>query len=322
MSVRHEVLDYLCEITPEEASILQGEPLDMSNYIREGSFIVDPGKMLPDGKLFGIRTHTRFVDFPNHGHGFVEMVYQVQGKTEHMINGTESLTLQEGHILLLGRGTEHSIKAASEKDLAINLFLIPSFFDNAAISIGGDSNLAIFLMGNLKNRRLQSDYIVFNVKSAPMIENLLENLIMGQLERVNIHIQQLTLEVLLWHLSTMSEKMVVKTYENQNNAVVLTVLSQIENQVRVNLSEIAESMGVNVTTLSRLIQRQTGCTFTELLHTARFNRAINLLRDTELSIVDIVTSIGYENTAFFYRRFSKRYGCTPLEYRKRYREKL
>lgn len=319
--MRKYVLDKLSEITEEEDRLLHSEPLDMSRYNRRGEAMVDPGKMLPGGEEFGIRTHTRFTDFPRHGHNYVEMIYQVQGKTEHLINGVQPLLLQQGQLLFLGRGTEHEIKAAEARDVAVNFFLIPSFFDNAAISIGGNSALAMFLTGNLNNTKLQSGYLVFDIQDAGIIENLLENLIIGQMDGVSESIQRLTLELLLQHLSSMSEKVVVHSQLDYEQAVVFGILSRIESKMRINLSQEAKQLQMDVTALSRLIKKYTGCSFMELLHTARFNRAIAMLRDTEISVTDIATAIGYENTAFFYRRFEERYGCTPIVYRNRHREK-
>lgn len=316
--MRQEIMERLSEITPEERRILNAEPLDMSAYNRSGEKIVDPGKMLPGGELFGIRTHTRFADFPRHGHRYVEMVYQAQGRTVHILNGVTELTLETGQLLFLGRGTEHEIKAAGQKDIAVNFFLIPAFFDNAAIGLGENGALAVFLKGNLKNSKLQSGHLLFHVAGENMIENLLENLILGQFQGVSLRIQQITLELLLQHLSRMPENLIVNSQTDQEQAVVLRVLALIESQVRVNLSEVARDIPMDVTVLSRLIKKYTGCSFTELLHTARFNRAVTLLRETSLSVTDIATAIGYENTAFFYRRFVQIYGCTPAEYRKKH----
>ena len=50
---------------------------------------IDAAKLLEDGKLIQIRTHTRFVHFPVHNHNFVEVVYMCQGSTRHVINGNE-----------------------------------------------------------------------------------------------------------------------------------------------------------------------------------------------------------------------------------------
>lgn len=317
--MHRELIDKLSVITPEEQAALNGKKVDLFLYNSTGETVVEPEKLLPDGAMFGIRTHTRFVDFPRHGHRYVEMIYQVTGETNHRINGVTELTLKAGQLLLLGRGTEHEVKAAGKQDIAVNFLLIPAFFDNAAISIGGNGALSVFLKGNLNNKKLMCEHLIFDINGSRMIENLLENLILEELEGKSEKLQRLTLEVLFQHLSRGTEKLVVQSREGYEQAVVLSVISQIENQVRVNLSEIAEQVGMDITVLSRMIQKYTGCTFIELLHTARFNKAVTLLRDTELSVSDIAVMIGYENSAFFYRRFSKLYGCTPGEFRKSHR---
>lgn len=318
--MRKCVLDKISELTEEERQLLNTESVDMSRYNHTGAAVVEPGKVLPRGELFGIRTHTRFADFPKHGHEYVEMVYQAQGQTTHTIGGVSELVLKAGQILFLGRDTEHAIKASGRGDIAINFILIPAFFDNAAISIGGSSALAVFLMGNLGNAKQQSGYLVFDVSGSPIVENLLENLILGQMNGISTNLQQLTLELLIQHLSGMSDQVVVQNQLDYEQAIVFGILSRMESEMRINLSEEARNLHMDVTALSRLIQKYTGCSFTELLHTARFSRAVKMLRDTTISVTDISRAIGYENTAFFYRRFAEQYGCTPLEYRKKYQK--
>ena len=318
--MRSSVLEQLSRITPEEERLLRREPVDMSVYNRSGGPVVETSSLLPGGELFGIRTHTRFVDFPRHSHNYVEMVYQVQGQTSHIIGGIGELILQAGQLLLLGRGAEHAIKAAAKEDIAVNFILIPAFFDNAAVSLGENSALSVFLMGNLVSTKLQFGHLVFDISHSAIVENLLENLIMGQMEGVDARLQQLTLELLIQQLSGMSEQVVVQNQMDYEQAIVFGILSRMESQMRINLSEEARSLHMDVTVLSRLIQKYTGCSFTELLHTARFNRAVKMLRDTRASVTDIAAAIGYENTAFFYRRFGERYGCTPMEYRKKYQK--
>lgn len=247
------------------------------------------------------------------------MIYQVQGATVHIIDSHEELHLSAGMLLLLSRGTEHEIKAAGENDIAVNFFLIPTFFDNAAVSIGENNALAVFLRGNLNNRQLPSGHLVFDLKGVEEAENLLENLVLGQWNGVNLMIQQLTLELLLRLLSLQAERLVVNSEIDREKALVLRILAQIEQHVQINLSETARELGLDVSSLSRLIRKHTGCTFTEILHTARFSRAVVLLRDTDLSIADIAAAVGYENTGFFYRRFRQWYGCTPAEYRQQHK---
>lgn len=316
--MRGSIVRRLAEISQEERRILQGAPVDLSYYNRAGDAVMDSTRILPGSKLFGIRTHTRFADFPRHSHSYVEMIYQVRGSTSHIINGREELTLKAGSLLLLGRGTEHSIRAAGQDDIAVNFILIPGFFDNAAISIGGSNALSLFLQNNLRRDNPPCSHLVYDISDAPILENLLENLIMLELEGTPLQrqeLQQKTLELLLHHLSGQSASLVVTGRTDREQAVVLSVLSRIESDVQCTLSALAEEHGMELSALSRLIRRHTGCTFTELLHTARFNRAVALLSDSILNVSDIAIAVGYENTAFFYRNFTKRFGCTPAEYR-------
>ena len=314
--MREKLIRQLSAITEEERRLLAGAPIDLSVYNRTGVPIMDPAKLLPDGKLFGIRMHTRFAAFPEHAHRYVEMIYQIQGQTRHVIDRSQPLTLREGQLLLLSRGTSHRIEAASAHDLAVNFILIPAFFDSTALQLGSNNALAVFLRGNLHNDRLSAGHMVFDISQKEMPENLLENLILGQLQGASDEIQQLTLELLLRHLSGMAGDLILATQKEREQAIVLQLLSSVEQNVRVSLSELAQQQNMDISALSRLIKKYTGCTFTELLHTARFSRAAALLRDTELSVVDIAACVGYENTAFFYRRFEQRYGCTPAAYRK------
>lgn len=320
--MREEVIRKLSPVTSEEQAILSGAAVDMSLYNRSGNAVMEQMQILPSGSRFGIRTHTRFVDFPKHSHSYVEMIYQVQGSTTHIIDNTETLTLHAGSLLLLGHGTEHAILAAGAEDIAVNFILIPSFFDNAAISIGGSSALSVFLKNNLSSSSPHRAHLLYNISGAPVLENLLENLIFLELEGAPLlrqELQQETLNLLLRHLSGQSDRLITVNRQDQEQAVVLSVLARIEADVHSSLSELAEEHAMELPALSRLIRRHTGCTFTELLHTARFNRAVILLKETDLSVVEIAVAVGYENTAFFYRRFAKLYGCTPAEYRSKNR---
>ena len=189
--MRADIIESLSRITPEEERLLQNEPVDMSVYNRMGESMVETASLLPGGELFGIRTHTRFVDFPRHSHNYVEMIYQVQGKTCHVINGVTELTLTAGQLLFLSRGSEHAVRAAGMEDIAVNFILIPAFFDSAAMSLGGSNALSVFLKGNLKTAKPASGHLLFDINGVQMIENLLENLVLGQLNGVSLTLQQM-----------------------------------------------------------------------------------------------------------------------------------
>ncbi len=88
--------------------------------------------------------------------------------------------------------------------------------------------------------------------------------------------------------------------------------SQYKNAV---LTDFSARNSIDVYTMSRLIKRTTGKTFTDLVVEKRMNQACYLLTNTKLPIADIASSVGYENTSFFHRLFRKLYSVSPKEFR-------
>ena len=62
------------------------------------------------------------------------------------------------------------------------------------------------------------------------------------------------------------------------------------------------------------IKQKTGANFQDLLQQRRFQAAVKLLEETDLSIEDISLDVGYENQSYFFRQFKKRFG-TCCSYR-------
>lgn len=58
-------------------------------------------------------------------------------------------------------------------------------------------------------------------------------------------------------------------------------------------------------------------TVSEYIKELKLLKARDLLKNTELSVSEVVYSIGYKNRSYFSRIFSERYGILPTEYRKK-----
>ena len=76
-------------------------------------------------------------------------------------------------------------------------------------------------------------------------------------------------------------------------------------------------MGYDVYWLSREIRRRTGKTYKELLQEKRMQQAVYMLTNSAVPVTDIIESVGYDNTSYFYRIFREKYGMSPKEYRKK-----
>ena len=81
-------------------------------------------------------------------------------------------------------------------------------------------------------------------------------------------------------------------------------------------TELAKKTGYTTAHLSRLLKNNTGNNFKQLLQQRKLQQAAYYLENTTLTTERIIEKIGYENSAYFYRVFEKKYGCSPRVYRK------
>lgn len=316
--MKAELLSTLRKITEEEQRILDGNPeVEKNLYTSERDFTVDSRKMLDEGQLITIRTHTRFVYFPEHRHNYVEVIYVLEGSIINII-GNREVVVKKGELLFLNQFTHHAILPAGESDIAVNFIILPEFFDVASEMIGKDNVLADFLVNILRRNQQQGEYLHFKVADVLQVQNLLENMIYSLVHNQEYDriINQTTMGLLFLYLLDSvpyAETRIPNQYENM---VIMTALNYIEQQYRTaTLTWLCEELHQPIHTLSKLIKNNTGCTFKELLQRKRLNKAVELICDTNLPVNDIIAAVGYENNSYFHRIFKERYQMTPREFR-------
>ncbi len=82
-----------------------------------------------------------------------------------------------------------------------------------------------------------------------------------------------------------------------------------------NVQSVAERFELVPDYLSRLFRQQMGVSLQEFIIDVRLKNATDLLKNSDLTIMQISKSSGYENTQHFVKLFKKRYSVTPTQYR-------
>ncbi|HJA18407.1 MAG TPA: AraC family transcriptional regulator [Candidatus Mediterraneibacter ornithocaccae] len=319
--MHEELLRELSVITEEEQRILDGRrEIDQQIYTEKKDMVIDSKKLLQKGKLIQVRPHTRFVHFPKHTHNYIEMIYMCQGSTTHILNGNE-IVLEQGDLLFLNQNAVQEILPAGEDDIAVNFIVLPEFLDTAFSMMGDEENqLRDFLVGALCGRDGETSWMYFHVADILPIQNLIENMVWTIFydSSNKRSCTQITMGLLFLQLLNYMDKMETggTKYDSEITAAVLSYING--HYKNGTLSELSEQMGYDVYWLSREIRRRTGRTYKELLQEKRMQQAVYLLANSEIPVTDIIESIGYDNTSYFYRKFREKYGMSPKEYRKNY----
>lgn len=309
-----EIIERLTRLTDEEQEILEGKQLQRDRYFNTDRFIVNSAKFL-EGRDLDLRLHTRFIDFPEHGHDYMEFMYVYAGKISHMI-GTETITLEQGDILFLNRHARHAVKMAGAEDIGINFILSNPFLQVIFHQVQNNPVMSEFLTNNFEDAGVE-EYLYFRTKDNFPIRNLMDNLIYAIVNRsqeVYSGLVSLLFTYLAYYRNTLVNSQRRSSPEAELKRKTLDYLEQ--RYPNATLTELARELGYNPAYLSRRIRTVTGKTFQSLLQTQRLKTATQLLCTTALDIEEIIRSVGYENQSHFYRIFSKAYGVTPHEYRK------
>ena len=316
--MQQALLDHLRKITEEEQRILDGaSEVDQGLYTSGKDFTVDSAKMLEEGKLIAVRTHTRFVHFPSHRHNFIEVLYVCEGSLINIIGGKQ-VVIEAGELLFLNQFTRHEILPAGKNDIAINFMILPEFFDVAYTMAGSNNVLADFLVNVLRQNEEKGEYLHFRVAEVLQIQNLLENMIYslvtgrGDQNRTN----QTTMGLIFLYLLDSVQYAEMRVPNQYENMISMTTLDYIEqNYKTATLTELCVRLHLPMHVLSKMIKKNTGFNFKELLQRKRMNKAIELMCETELPISDIIAAVGYENGSYFHRVFREKYHVTPRAFR-------
>jgi len=316
--MNQQLLEKLSVITEEEQDILDGNAqVDFDIYNSDASLVIDSQSLLEKGKLIEIRPHTRFIHFPKHKHNYIEMIYMCRGSTTHIVNNQE-IILNEGDILFLSQQAEQEILPAGASDIAINFIILPEFFDIVFQLLEGEKNpLSEFLMSCVFKSQSDYNYLYFNVADILPIQNLIENMVWSITNDLyNKHaINQKTMGLLLLQIMNHTDK-IESSNSDFKGEIALNVLSYINKNFKEgSLTELAIDLNYDMHWLSKEIKTQTGKNFTTLLQEKRMLQASYLLKQTTRPIADIIESVGYENSSFFFRKFKKAYGMSPKKYR-------
>ena len=83
-----------------------------------------------------------------------------------------------------------------------------------------------------------------------------------------------------------------------------------------SLKEAAGYCGYSVSYFTKFFKAFTGMTLVEYINHYRLEKAAELLLTTDLSVIEISESCGFENHSYFIRLFQRHYQTTPLKYRR------
>lgn len=87
------------------------------------------------------------------------------------------------------------------------------------------------------------------------------------------------------------------------------------NDANLTIGKVAKTFGISTSEVNRLIYFQFEKNFYEYLDELRISKACELLKTTDLKIIDVAMKVGYNSTRTFQRSFGRLTGISPNKFR-------
>ena len=243
------------------------------------------------------------------------MEYQLSGEEPLIMNYLEMVKkTQMSYLYSLENETAliHWIYAG-RKEAALQLF--EEIYEKNVINVNGSEDLRRCLMWNLTASVLRAENELADKITLPDMQNLLENI------RTKITLHEAK-EILVQRISQICDE-VIRSKGKKGDILAGQLKQYIEEHFddpNLNNREIAEYFHMNISYLSTFFKENTGMSPLAYIHKIRLNNAKELLFNTELTLEEISSRVGCNNSVTLNRLFKKYEGITPAVYKKNNRK--
>ena len=257
-----------------------------------------------------------------HVHEFVELIFITEGICEHWINGKQ-YPAEKGDLLFVNYGQTHSFRAKTNEYEYYNLLYTPRFFSEKLINSENIYDIfEIPLFREFYNLPMSSEQIVrFREDEYMQVKKIVEEM---EKEFIGKNIgyrsildgySRILFSKLLRKIKNVNADAQTRTYINEITSECLAYINE-KCFGKITLQEIAAHTFYNPAYFSRIFKKQVGINLTDYIKEKRIREAARLLRDSSLTVEDVMSRVGYTDKNHFYKNFKEIYQMTPAAYRK------
>ena len=300
---------------------LSSDTQETDAFISEASAILNQEKPFfnPDSDV-SIRKAMRYFAGFLHTHHYFEIQCVLEGRAEYA-TPAGIIPVHKNDLVFVPPDSSHSIcvfdggtvisigirKSTFEKafrDILSSDLPISRYFRSA---MAGKQNNEIFFRDALDDFSLQLLLMMYRQQKVGTAEA----------NKINDHLAQ---SFTYYIAEKSTDETMFGTAEYLQDKIWDIRMYMVENYRNVTLVSTAKHFHYSESYLSRLIRRQLGMSFSQLLQTIRLEKSCELLMNTDIKITELCERIGYDNESYYIQLFRKVYGITPLQYRKKNRK--
>ncbi len=343
---REELLEHIYDLIPsEEERLKTGKPLPSKFYeylellgrkdergvyhLPDSRFAMPVRRVNPTiwGKLDAsphqknvlIKKASRFYPEPFAYADFISIRYVYSGRT--LIRTLDSeFYLNENDLCLLSHGFTFSQHLKNREDVVFTIMFEKDYLLGSVLEdVAGGEIIVRFILNYICGNKNPQNYILFHGGLNDRIRHTFEDLLCEYMDP-SVYGEKLVetyIKLLLFEMLGCPYEY-DETPESRQSYQLAAALARIDTDFRtLTLEGLAADLGYNSSYLSRMIKEGTGTSFKDLILQKRMEHAAVLLKNSSLSIHEVMLNCGLSNETYFYRKFREFHGCLPREMKPR-----
>lgn len=256
---------------------------------------------------------SEYIDHENIIHEEIEIIWVIKGSALITCQGQEFL-LTEQTVFLVFMYREHSIK--SEKGSIIVSYKLKKehlhkqnlFFEKVPFSH------RIYSFDEVSTKYRQVALLVVQIIKLLLSEEISDLTRYKIIGYYNMYIMELY-QVLIKEKYLDIKHINYDKYLNRIHLIVEYTYKNFKNKI--TLDQLAEIANISRFRVSHFIKDALGITYSDFLQNARFEYALKLLKETNLSVVEVARDSGFSDYKYLNKLMKERFNVTPLVYRKK-----
>ena len=248
-----------------------------------------------------------------HWHEDLQLIYVLDGEIE-VQTLDEKIALEKGNGIFINKNTVHHVK---RKGLChYKSFIFPDYF----LKFYFNSPANDFVSRITENKKIGFLFFDKNIDWCKNILEKLEKLSSLEKDGNGFYIYQiLVLLSRIWLHLIRNVQIPIENHKNVTSERMKKFLECIEKNYAENitLEQLAKCANVSKSECLRCFRKSLGCTPYNYLLEYRLSRAATLLKNTNDSIAEISSKVGFNQTSHFGKCFREKTGLSPLKFRKK-----
>ena len=250
-----------------------------------------------------------------HRHDFFYFNFTYQGEYDSIsFKYDNRITIREGELYAGQPFAGHALCVHDDKETTIiGVLQRETFFRTFLPMLSSNTKLFHFLLDPATNE-FSDEFMHFKIEHDCNIRTLLEMMVIeyaNKQEDTQAVLKSLTLSFLLQVARQFVQANQTTPCERLSEKIVQYMSEHFDS---VTLKDIAKHFSYHPNYVSTLLHRELGRSFSEILLEQRMERAVILLKGTNLPIEEVALLLGYSNSSNFYKAFREYFKSSPREY--------